>query len=173
MSRPWAEPHRGRVIRALAALVAAAAVFAVQAQPAGLPAVTAPTPADTAPLDANEWNRFAVAIDALRECVERSRDRRTPAQAVATLQALGLAGEMRAQALLLLPADAPSRAALAAAEDDAQAIMRSFQAISAWEPSRPIDQARALAYVYHFEAQATAGACLPSAERPKKKARWV
>ncbi|PJJ97180.1 hypothetical protein CO641_09170 [Lysobacteraceae bacterium NML91-0213] len=143
--------------------LAGLASMAQARQPAPV-ATTAPTAAGIAPLDADEWNRFVVAIDALRGCVERSRDRRTPAQAVATLQALGLAGEMRAQALLLLPAQAPSRAALAAAADDAQAIMRSFQAISGWEPTRPIEQARALAYVYHFEAQATAGACLPSAD---------
>ncbi|TKS53538.1 hypothetical protein E4582_01270 [Luteimonas yindakuii] len=148
----------------IAALIAVAMVVPAHARQVGPAAAAAPTPADIAPLDADEWNRFAVAIDALRECVERSRDRRTPAQAVAALQALGLAGEMRAQALLLLPGDAPARAALAAAGDDAQTIMRSFQAVSGWEPVRPIDRARALAYVYHFEAQATAGVCLPTSD---------
>lgn len=127
-----------------------------------VPAPQPPGPAEIAPLDGEEWNRFAIAIDTLRMCVEDTRAGRPPAQTVATLQALGLAGQIRGQALLLLPADDPARPAVEAAADDAQAIMRSFQAISAWQPVRPLDQALALAYVYHFEAQATRGDCLPT-----------
>ncbi|MCD9032540.1 hypothetical protein LDO32_12475 [Luteimonas sp. Y-2-2-4F] len=164
MRRPEPEPAPARGARAAALAVLAASCFA-GAAPAQTPAPLppgAPGAADIAPLDPDEWNRFAQAIDTLRLCVEGSRGGRTPAQSVQALQALGLAGEMRQRALALLPAGDPGRAAVEAAPDDAQAIMRSFQAVSAWVPVRPIDQARALAYVYRFEAQATGGACVPS-----------
>ncbi|WP_024891029.1 hypothetical protein [Luteimonas huabeiensis] len=162
MKPPEPEPAPARAA-ALAALIAACLAGAAPAQ-APVPAAPAGAPSaeDIAPLGADEWNRFAQAIDTLRLCVEGTRGARTPAQSVQALQALGLAGEMRERALALLPPGDPGRAAIEAAPDDAQAIMRSFQAVSAWAPSRPIDQARALAYVYHFEARATGGACVPS-----------